>query len=93
MAKPRKSVRHIAVSLFPPNLGGGEYKQSVYNTAKVYIRAVYIFWKKSFSKLSISNNSEGKSFQSFGVWQANVFSPNLLLALKKAGDDFLLFFY
>ena len=45
-----------------------------------------MFWKKSFtevlnfSKLSISNNSESKSFQSFGAWQANVFSPNLLLA-------------
>ena len=64
------------------NLGG----ERVHSTAKVYIRAVYIFWKKSFtevlncSKLSISNNSKGKSFQSFGARQANVFSPNLLLA-------------
>ena len=96
MAKPIKSVRHIA-RLFPPGdtvkkkekssePRGSGYKQSVYNTAKVYIRAVYIFWKKSFtevlnfSKLSISNNSKGKSFQSFGARQANVFSPNLLLA-------------
>ena len=46
MAKPRKSVRHITIRLFPPgatvkkkhkmvNLGGEGTKQSVYNTAKV----------------------------------------------------------
>ena len=91
MAKPRKSVRHIAIRLFPP--GATVKKNNIEGTnnqfttqLKFYIRAVYIFWNKSFtevlnfSKLSISNNCEGKSFQSFGARQANVFSPNLLLA-------------
>ena len=87
MAKPRKSVRHIAIRLFPPgpllkknthkivNLGGEGTNNQSTTQLKFYIRVVYIFWKKSFtevlnfSKLSISNNCEGKSFQSFGAGQ------------------------
>ena len=56
MAKPEnQSDIYIAIRLFPlgatvkkqnhkvVNLWGRGYKQSVYNTAKVYIQAVYIF--------------------------------------------------
>ena len=56
MAKPRKSVRHIAIRLFPPgatvkkkkkhkivNLGGEGTNNQFTTQLKFYTRAVYIF--------------------------------------------------
>ena len=54
MAKPRKSVRHIAIRLFPPgatvkkkhkivNLGVEGTNNQFTTQLKFYIRAVYIF--------------------------------------------------
>ena len=100
MAKLRKSVRHSHQIISTGghckkkkhkivNLGGEGTNNQFTTQLKFYIRAVYIFWKKSFtevlnfSKLSIFNNCEGKSFQSFGARQANVFSPNLLFGWRK----------
>ena len=46
----------------------------------VFLSTLHFFERNHLNNLSISNNSEGKSFQSFGARQANVFCLNLLLA-------------
>ena len=79
---------------------GGEGTNNQFTTQlKFYIRAVYIFWKKSFtevlkfSKLSISNNCEGAVNHSrVLVLDRQMFSVQIyyIYWLMKSGDAYLL---